>query len=72
MKAPPLILRKMTILSGSKNQHTDIGRRSWRTGNTLEAGDPVQISGGLDAARRARINSRFFFRWRLLDKFRIL
>jgi hypothetical protein len=43
MKAPPLNLVKMTILSGSKNQHTDIGRRLWRTGNTIEAGDQFRF-----------------------------
>jgi hypothetical protein len=43
MKAPPLSLRKMTILSGSKNRHTDIGRRLWRTGNKIEAGDQFRF-----------------------------
>jgi hypothetical protein len=36
MEAPPLILRITPILSGSKNQHSNIGTRLWRTSNTIE------------------------------------
>jgi hypothetical protein len=55
-EAPPL--RKMTILSGPKNQHTDIGRRLWRTGNTIEARPPPPGLASSAAFRVRRSHQR--------------
>jgi hypothetical protein len=47
---------EMTILSGSKNQHSDIGRRLWRIGNTIEAGGQFRFRAAwTQRAERASI-----------------